>query len=156
MDRRFCPATARAWLDEGRTVAIEYRWAEGRRERFAQFAAEFVRLKVDVIVTLGAAGLAAKQVTSTIPIVFAMRRDPVGERPGRESRAAGRQRHRSVYSDDRSGRQATRTLARSCPWAAPAGDHGQWRLSRLVLEIGEVQAAARSLGLEVVISKSGA
>jgi putative ABC transport system substrate-binding protein len=49
------------WL-EGQTVAIEYRWAEGRSERFAEIAAEFVRLKVDVIVTAGTApALAAKQ-----------------------------------------------------------------------------------------------
>jgi putative tryptophan/tyrosine transport system substrate-binding protein len=65
------------WV-EGRTVAIEYRWAEGRSERFAEFAAEFVRLKVDVIVTAGAAVVAAKQATSTIPIVFAVAVDPVG------------------------------------------------------------------------------
>src|SRR5262245_55397291 len=54
---------------EGRTIAIEYRWAEGRGERFAEIAAEFVRLKVDVIVTAGGAVLAAKQATSLIPIV---------------------------------------------------------------------------------------
>ena len=65
------------WID-GRTVAIEYRWAEGRRERFAEIAAEFVQLKVDVIVTVGAAALAAKQVTPTIPIVFATATDPLG------------------------------------------------------------------------------
>src|SRR5262245_60428854 len=58
------------WI-EGSTVAIEYRWAEGRPERFAEIATEFVRLKVDVIVTLGGAVLAAKQATSVIPIVFA-------------------------------------------------------------------------------------
>ncbi len=58
------------WI-EGRTVAIEYRWAEGRPESFAEIAAEFVRLKVDVIVTVGGAVLAAKQATSVIPIVFA-------------------------------------------------------------------------------------
>src|SRR6516165_2682460 len=58
------------WI-EGRTVAIEYRWAEGRNERFADIATEFVRLKVDVILTTGTAVPAAKQVTSTIPIVFA-------------------------------------------------------------------------------------
>jgi putative ABC transport system substrate-binding protein len=63
---------------EGRTVAIEYRWAEGRSERFGEIAAEFVRLKVDVIVTVGSAVLAAKQATSTIPIVFAIAVDPVG------------------------------------------------------------------------------
>ena len=66
------------WI-EGRTVAIEYRWAEGRSERFAEIAAEFVRLKVDVIVTSGTrAVLAAKQATSVIPIVFAAAADPVG------------------------------------------------------------------------------
>src|SRR5262245_30007937 len=57
---------------EGRTIAIEYRWGEGREERFAEVAAEFVRLRVDVILTSGAlAVMAAKQATSVIPIVFA-------------------------------------------------------------------------------------
>ena len=66
------------WI-EGRTVAIEYRWAEGRSERFAEIAAEFVRLKVDVIITGGnLAVFAAKQATSVIPIVFAIAGDPVG------------------------------------------------------------------------------
>ena len=59
------------WI-ENRTIAIEYRWAEGRSERFAEIAAEFVRLKVDVIVTVGSAVAATEQVTSTIPIVFAI------------------------------------------------------------------------------------
>ena len=64
--------------NEGRTIAIEYRWGEGREERFAEVAAEFVRLKVDVIVTTGTlAVMAAKQATSVIPIVFATAGDPV-------------------------------------------------------------------------------
>jgi ABC-type uncharacterized transport system substrate-binding protein len=66
-------------LIDGRNVAIEYRWGEGRNERFAQIAAEFVRLKVDVVVTAGTPQvLAAKQATSVIPIVFAVAGDPVG------------------------------------------------------------------------------
>jgi putative ABC transport system substrate-binding protein len=65
------------WV-EHRTVAIEYRWADGRSERFGEIAAEFVRLGVDVIVTVGSGVLAAKQATSTIPIVFAIAVDPVG------------------------------------------------------------------------------
>jgi putative ABC transport system substrate-binding protein len=65
------------WI-EGRTIAVEYRWAEGRSERFAAIADEFVRLKVDVIVTAGGAVLAAKKATSVIPIVFAVATDPVG------------------------------------------------------------------------------
>jgi putative tryptophan/tyrosine transport system substrate-binding protein len=63
---------------QGRTVAIEYRWAEGRSERYAEIAAEFVHLKVDVIVTVGAAVAAAKQATTVIPIVFAVANNPVG------------------------------------------------------------------------------
>src|SRR5262245_10722106 len=59
------------WV-ENRTVAIEYRWAEGRGEGYAEIAAEFVRLKVDVILTSGGSVLAAKQATSVIPIVFAI------------------------------------------------------------------------------------
>jgi ABC-type uncharacterized transport system substrate-binding protein len=66
------------WSD-GRNLAIEYRWAEGRTERFTEIAAEFVRLKVDVIFTYSTpAVLAAKQATSVIPIVFATASDPVG------------------------------------------------------------------------------
>jgi putative ABC transport system substrate-binding protein len=64
---------------EGRTITIEYRWGEGHSERFAAIAAEFVRLKVDIIVTHNTPPvLAAKQATSTIPIVFATAGDPVG------------------------------------------------------------------------------
>ena len=58
------------WI-EGRTIAIENRWAEGRSERYTEIGAEFVRLKVDVIVTVGTAVPALKQLTSAIPIVFA-------------------------------------------------------------------------------------
>src|SRR5450432_4822720 len=85
------PAAAEQWVPafaqrlrelgwtEGRTVAIEYRWAEGRNERMAEIAAEFVRLKIDIIVTAGAQPVvAAKQATSVIPIVFAAVGNPVG------------------------------------------------------------------------------
>ena len=65
------------WI-EGRTIAIEYRWAGGRPERYSEIATEFARLKVDVIVTVGSAVPAAMQVTSTIPIVFAIAVDPFG------------------------------------------------------------------------------
>ena len=65
------------WI-EGRTITIEYRWAEGREERITEFVAEFVRSKVDVIVTGGNAVSAAKQATSTIPIVFAVAADALG------------------------------------------------------------------------------
>jgi putative tryptophan/tyrosine transport system substrate-binding protein len=65
------------WI-EGRTVTIEYRWAEGRSERFPEVAAEFIRLKVDVIVTTGSAVPAFKRAKSVIPIIFAIANDPVG------------------------------------------------------------------------------
>jgi putative ABC transport system substrate-binding protein len=66
------------WID-GRNLAIEYRWAEGRNERYAEAAAELVRLKVDIIVTVVTpATLAAKQATTIIPIVFGAATDPIG------------------------------------------------------------------------------
>src|SRR5262249_19134859 len=65
------------WI-EGRTVAIEYRWSEGRTDRYTEIAAEFVRFKVDVLVAWGGAIPAAKQATSVIPIVFPVAGDPVG------------------------------------------------------------------------------
>src|SRR5690349_4816072 len=84
------PAAWRPWISafvqrlselgwtQGRSVAIEVRWAEGDTERFSDIAAEFVRLNVDVIVTSGAAAPAAKHATSVIPIVFMLAHDPVG------------------------------------------------------------------------------
>jgi putative tryptophan/tyrosine transport system substrate-binding protein len=79
------------WI-EGRTMAIEYRWSEGRPERNVEIAAEFVRLKVDVIVTNNFALPTLMQATEVIPIVFALASDPVGgglvaslARPGRRS-----------------------------------------------------------------------
>ena len=80
---------------EGRTVAIEYRWAEGRSERYTEIAAEFVRLKVGVILTHNTPTvLAAKQATSAIPIVFATAGDPIGS----GLVATGRQRYRHIES----------------------------------------------------------
>jgi len=136
------------WI-ESRNVKIEYRWAEGRSERFAEIAAEFVRLKVDVIVTSGAAVLAAKQTTSVIPIVFAAASDPVGGglvaslvRPG------GNITGLSLQATDLAGKRLEvlrevipdlRRLAMMANAGYPAA----------VLEESEVQAAAHTLGLEV-------
>jgi putative tryptophan/tyrosine transport system substrate-binding protein len=63
---------------EGKNIFIEYRYAEGKLERLPDLVAELVRLKVDVIVTTGAAVLTAKKASATIPIVFAAAVDPVG------------------------------------------------------------------------------
>jgi ABC-type uncharacterized transport system substrate-binding protein len=68
----------RLGYEEGRNTVIEYRWAEGRYDRLPELTAELVKLNVDVLVTAGTPGaLAAKQVTSTIPIVLAAVGDPV-------------------------------------------------------------------------------
>ncbi len=97
------------WI-EGRTVAIEYRWAEGRTERFDEIAAEFVRRKVDVIVTSATAAIvAAKQATSDVghPDSFRSSGRPGWNRSGRELGAAGWQRHRPVDPANRCCGQAT-------------------------------------------------
>jgi putative tryptophan/tyrosine transport system substrate-binding protein len=66
------------WV-EGRNIAIDYRWAEGRFNRLGELAAELVAMKVDVIVApTSIYAEAAKQATSTIPIIFASHADPIG------------------------------------------------------------------------------
>jgi putative tryptophan/tyrosine transport system substrate-binding protein len=70
--------TELGWID-GRTISIEYGFADGHEERYGEIAAKFVDRKVDVIVTGGSAVPAVKRMTSTIPIVFAIGRDPLGE-----------------------------------------------------------------------------
>jgi putative ABC transport system substrate-binding protein len=137
------------WI-EGRTVAIEVRWAEGRTERFAEIAAEFVRLKVDVIVTHNTPPvLAAKQATSVIPIVFATAGDPVGSgvvaslaRPG------GNVTGLSSQATDTAGKrlELLREVVPGIRRLAILGNTGN---PFTVLEIGEVQAAASTLGLDV-------
>src|SRR5262245_52997643 len=136
------------WI-EGRTMAIEYRWAEGRSDRFAEIAAEFVRLKVDVIVTTGGAAYAAKQVTSVIPIVFAVANDPVGSglvaglaRPG------GNVTGLSAQAPDLAAKrlELLREVVPNLRRLAILVNIGN---PSMALEIGEVQATARKLGLEV-------
>jgi len=137
------------WI-EGRTVAIEYRWAEGRIERYAEISAEFVRLKVDVIVTSGGAVLAAKQSTSVIPIVFALATDPVGlgfvaslARPG------GNVTGLSSQSTDTAGKRLE-LLRELVPGLRRLAIMANIGYPGAVLEMGEVHAAARTLGLEVI------
>src|SRR5262245_19917482 len=138
------------WI-EGRTVTIEYRWAEGRPERFAEIAAEFVRLKVDVIVTQSTPSLlAAKQATTVIPIVFASAGDPVGTgivaslaRPGGNVTGLSGQATDTAANRLELLREVVPNLRR----LAIIGNVGN---PFNVLEMDEVQAAARTLGLEIV------
>ena len=136
------------WI-EGRTVAIDYRWAEGHSERLAEIAAEFVRLKVDVIVTVGSGALAAKQVTSAIPIVFAAATDPLGgglvaslARPG--GNATGL----SMQASDAVGKRLE-LLRELLPDLRRLAIIGNVDYPATVHEIAEVRAAARTLGLDV-------
>ena len=137
------------WI-ESRTVAIEYRWAEGRDERFAEIAAEFVRLKVDIIVTSGTPQvLAAKQVTSVIPIVFATAGDPVGNNlVASLARPGGNTTGLSNQMTDIAGKklELLREVVHGLGRLAIMGNVGN---PAVVLEMGEVQAAAATLGLEV-------
>jgi putative ABC transport system substrate-binding protein len=136
------------WI-EGRTIAIEYRWSEGRPERNAEIAAEFVRRKVDVIVTVGSAVPAAKQATTVIPIVFAVALDPVaGGLVASLARPGGNVTGLSLQGLDLAGKRlelvgklvpGLRRLAIMAVVGSPA----------TALEMVELQAAARTLGIEV-------
>jgi putative tryptophan/tyrosine transport system substrate-binding protein len=136
------------WI-EGRTIAIEYRWADGRAERLSEFAVELVRLNASIIVTSGTGVPALKQATSVIPIVFAIANDPVGgglvtslSRPG------GNVTGLSQLAADLGGKRLE-ILHEVVP--------GLRRLAILynagnavpLSEMVQVQEAARTLGLEV-------
>jgi ABC-type uncharacterized transport system substrate-binding protein len=136
--------------NEGRTIAIEYRWAEGREERFAELAAELVRLKVDVIVTSGTpAVMASKQATSVIPIVFATAGEPVGNNlVASLARPGGNVTGLSILAADLAGKRLE-LLREVVPGLRRLAIMGNVGNPFTVLEMGEVQAAARTLGLEV-------
>jgi len=137
------------WTD-GRNVSIEYRWGEGRTERFAEIAAEFVRLKVNLILTHNTPPtLAAKQATSVTPIVFATAGDPVGTgivaslaRPG------GNITGLSGQATDTSGKriELLRELIPDLRRLAILVDVDNPFTTR---DIGEVHEAARTLAVEV-------
>jgi putative ABC transport system substrate-binding protein len=137
------------WID-GRNIAIEYRWAEGRTDRAAEIAAEFVRLKVDVIHTGGNINaLEAKRATSAIPIVFALAGEPVATGlVASLSRPGGNVTGLSTQLAELAGKRVE-LLRQVVP-----------RLRRLavmtgvnpvsVLEIEAVRAAAGTFGIEVI------
>jgi putative tryptophan/tyrosine transport system substrate-binding protein len=136
------------WI-EGRNVAIEYRWAEGRSERYAEIAAEFVRLKVDVIVTAGGAVLATMQATSIIPIVFALANDPLGAGiVATLSRPGGNVTGLSLEVPDTAGKRLG-LLREVLPGLHRVAIMANASYPAAVLEMGEVEATAHALGLEV-------
>jgi putative ABC transport system substrate-binding protein len=137
------------WI-ENRTIAIEYRWSEGRTERYAEIAAEFVRLKVDVIVTVGSAVPTVKQATAVIPIVFAVGIDPVATglvaslgHPG------GNVTGLSLQAANLSGKrlELLREVIPRLRRLAIIFNAGN---EQTVLEMSETRAAAQTLGLEAV------
>jgi putative tryptophan/tyrosine transport system substrate-binding protein len=137
------------WI-EGRTVEIRYRWGEGHPERFDEIAAEFVRLKADIIVTAGSAVPAVKRATLVIPIVFAVATDPLGgglvaslSRPGGNVTGLSDQ-----QSDVASKRlELLRQLLPDIRRLAILANAG-YPVS--VKEMSEVQTAARKLDIEVI------
>jgi ABC-type uncharacterized transport system substrate-binding protein len=136
------------WIED-RTIAIEYRWAEGRHERVAEIAAELIRRKVDAIVTAGPAVAIVKQATSDIPIVFAIENDPIGGGLAASlSRPGGNVTGLSNQSADLSSkrlellREIVPTLYRLAV-IFNVGYHAA------VQEASDVQAAARRLSIEV-------
>jgi putative ABC transport system substrate-binding protein len=138
------------WIKD-RTVTIEYRWADGRTEQFADIAAEFVRLRVDVIVTSGAgAVLAAMHATPTIPIVFAIASDPVGTglvaslaRPGGNVTGLSYQGPDLAAKRIEIMRELVPTVRRLAVMAYTGA-------AGAMLELREIQTVAVTLGLEIV------
>jgi putative ABC transport system substrate-binding protein len=140
------------WV-EGRTIVIEYRWAEGRGERFAEIAAEFVRLKVDLIAAGGTAVPAVKQETSTIPIVFTLAPDPVRDglvaslaRPG------GNVTGLSTQSTDLAGKRLE-LLREALPSIRRVAIIANGDNSQAVFDMDDVRNSARKLAFDTITLK---
>jgi putative tryptophan/tyrosine transport system substrate-binding protein len=134
----------------GRNVTIEYRWAEGHIERFAEIVTAFVRMNVDVMLMSGSAAYQAKQITSTVPIVMVLANDPVGAglvaslaRPGGNITGV------SIQATDLAGKrlELLRQLVPDLSRVAVLTDVGY---PAAIVETSEVRDAARKLGLDVV------
>jgi ABC-type uncharacterized transport system substrate-binding protein len=137
------------WI-EGRTVAIEYRWAEGRKERFAEIAAEFAQRQVVIIVTSGPAVPAVKQATSVIPIVFPIENDPVGSGLVQSlARPGGNVTGLSLQFSDTVGKrfELLREVAPNLHRLAVMYNAGY---PAVIVEMSEVRPVAHRLGLELI------
>jgi putative tryptophan/tyrosine transport system substrate-binding protein len=135
---------------EGRTIRIEYRWGDGRAERLPEIAAEFVRLKVDVIVTTGTPVPVLKEATSTIPIVFTIANDPVaGGLVESLPRPGGNVTGLSQLAADLGGKRAEllREMIPDLRRLATLSNVGNAVTASEMIQVWE---AARTLGLEVV------
>jgi putative tryptophan/tyrosine transport system substrate-binding protein len=138
------------WV-ENRTIALEYRWTEGRNERYAELATELVRRNVDVIVPLGSPAIvAAKQATAVIPIVFPLASDPVGDglvaslaRPG------GNVTGLSNEQPDLAGKRLE-ILRELVPGLSRLAYIANVNNPTAMANVREVEAAAAKLGLAIV------
>jgi putative ABC transport system substrate-binding protein len=136
------------WIED-RTIAIEYAWGQGSSERFAEIAADFVRLKVDVIVTSGTANvIAAKRATSVIPIVFAVAGDPIANNLVTSlARPGGNVTGLSTVATELAGKRLE-LLTEAVPDFRRLATIGNASNSLSVLEMREVKAAASRFGLD--------
>ena len=135
---------------EGKNIVIEYRYADGKLERLPDLAAELVGLKVDVIVTVPQAILAAQKASPTIPIVFALHSDPVGTglvsslaRPG------GNITGLSAMAPDLDGKRLE-LLKEAFPKVTPVAFLQQSTRMRGNLALTEMEAAAKTLGVKLL------
>jgi putative tryptophan/tyrosine transport system substrate-binding protein len=136
------------WI-EGRSIAIAYRWAEGRPERYFDIAAEFVRLGVDVIVTTVPAAPAAKQTTSLIPIVFVLASDPVATGLVQSlTRPGGNITGLSTQATDLASKRVE-LLREVVPDIKLIGVLGNIENQEIMLEMRHVEDASQKLGIHV-------
>jgi putative ABC transport system substrate-binding protein len=137
------------WVD-GRTATIVYRWGEGRSESYAEAAAEFVRLKVDLIVSFGGATPAMMKATSVIPIVFTIDADPVGRGlVASLSRPGGNVTGLSAQSTESVGKRLE-LLREIVPDFRRLAVLTNVSFFGSAQEIGLIRAAARALGVDIV------
>jgi ABC-type uncharacterized transport system substrate-binding protein len=133
---------------EGDTLAIEYRWAQGRSDRVSEFAAEFERRRVDVIVTYGSAASILSQTLTTIPVVFAVAFDPVRSGLVQSlAHPAGNVTGISIQQPDLVGKRL-KLLRQAIPQLHRLGILANAAYAEPMLEADRVKSMAQASGLE--------
>src|SRR5712692_7072176 len=135
---------------EGKNVALEYRWSEGKQDRLPELAAELVRRKVDLIVTHSVGGLAAKRATTMIPILMANALDPIGTglvaslaRPG------GNVTGLSLLTDEGFAGKWLELLKEAIPKLSRVAVLWNRAKPGVAVQVNGIEAAARTLGVRV-------
>ncbi len=147
----FRKGLSEAGYEEGRNVAIEFRWAEGRHDRLPTLVSDLISRRVAVIVTNQASAHAVKAATTTVPIIVAGGGDPVRDGLVASLNRPGGNVTGSIFLSSAMGTKRLQILRDLVPSATMVAVLTSAQVSGLQAEQRDVKAAAQALGLQLLV-----